>query len=254
MTGENWDSLRFNTKSMNPEYFLSSYLEPVPTDPVSKDLSRRGLASDLKSFPRSTITGTLKYFREMLRCSVYSKSKKISAETYRALSLDLSTEALDATDKATAPKRISAFLKLCAKFIPCEHAEYDEMVEELNDEVCDDVVDAKFILKRTEDKFMPTIVKLECEATSVLLQVLYALHREHVQFLMADYKARIVEAYPHAFAKVRPPRLGKDELPKRIKDVNNTNPNPNPENQVLSTQRPTLIFWSQVTRCSIRTY
>ncbi len=97
---------------MNPEYFPSSYLEPVPTDPVNKDLSRRGLANDLKSFPRSTITGSMKDFRELLRCSVYSKSKKISAETYRALSLDLSTEALDAADKATAPKRISAFLKL----------------------------------------------------------------------------------------------------------------------------------------------
>ncbi len=55
VTGENWDSLRFNTKSMNPEYFPSSYLEPVPTDPVNKDLSRRGLVNDLKSFPRSPI-------------------------------------------------------------------------------------------------------------------------------------------------------------------------------------------------------
>jgi hypothetical protein len=106
VTGENWDSLQFNTKSMNPEYFPSSYLEPVPTDPVNKDLSRRSLANDLKSFPRSTITGTLKDFRELLHCSVYSKNKKISAETYRALSLGLSTEALDAADKATAPKRI----------------------------------------------------------------------------------------------------------------------------------------------------
>ncbi len=36
---------------------------------------------------------------------------------------------------------------------------------------------------------------------------------------MVGYKSRILEAYPHAFAKARPPRLGKDGLPKRITDV-----------------------------------
>jgi hypothetical protein len=96
---------------------------------------------------------------------------------------------------------------------------YDETVEELGDEVGDDLIDAKFLLKRTEDKIMPTIVKLECEATSVLLQVLYALHRGQVQFLMADYKSRIIEAYPNSFAKIRLPRLGKDGLPLQIRDV-----------------------------------
>jgi hypothetical protein len=75
---------------------------------------------------------------------------------------------------------------------------------------------------------MPTIVKLECEATSVLLQVLYALHRGHVQFLMADYRSRIIEAYPNAFTKIRLPRLGKDGLPLQIRDVGlNTNSSDN---------------------------
>jgi hypothetical protein len=55
VTGENWESLRLNTKSMNPEYFPSSYLKPVPTDPVNKGLLKRGFANGL-SFPRSTIT------------------------------------------------------------------------------------------------------------------------------------------------------------------------------------------------------
>jgi hypothetical protein len=32
---------------------------------------------------------------------------------------------------------------LCAAFIPCENAEYDEAVEELNAEVADDLADAK---------------------------------------------------------------------------------------------------------------
>jgi hypothetical protein len=126
------------------------------------------------------------------------------------------------TDKATAPKRISVFLRLCAAFIPCEHAEYDEAVEELNAEVADDLADAKLTLEDVQGSFVPAIVKLESEAASVLLQVLYALHLGHVQFLMVDYKSRVIEAYPNAFAKVRPPRLGKDGLPRRIKDVGST--------------------------------
>ncbi len=69
---------------------------------------------------------------------------------------------------------------------------------------------------------MPAIVKLESEAASVLLQVLYVLHLGHMQFLMADYKSRIIEAYPNAFARVRPPRQGNDGLPRRIKDVGST--------------------------------
>ncbi len=164
----------------------------------------------------------------MLRCSPFSKSNKISAGTYRALSLDLSTEALDVTDKAMAPKRISAFLRLCAVFIPCEHAEYDEAVVKLNAEVADDLADAKLTFEDVQDNFVSTVVELESRAPSVLLQVLYALHLGHVQFLMADYKSRIIEAYPHIFAKVRKPRLGKDGLPLKIKDVNSAaNPSDN---------------------------
>jgi hypothetical protein len=126
------------------------------------------------------------------------------------------------TDKATAPKRVSAFLRLCAAFIPCEHAQYDEAVEELNAEVADNLSDAKLTLEGVQGNFVPDIVKLESEARSVLLQVLYALHRGHVRFLMADYKARILEAYPHAFAKTRPQRLGKDGLPLKVQDVDST--------------------------------
>ncbi len=148
---------------------------PVPTDPPNKDLSKRGFSNGL-SFPRSTIAGTLEELRTLLRCYPLSKSNKISAETYRALSLDLSTEALDVTDKATAPKRISAFLRLCAAFIPCEHAEYDEAVVKLNAEVADDLADAKLTVEDVQDNFVPTVVELESKAPSVLLHVLYALH------------------------------------------------------------------------------
>ncbi len=69
---------------------------------------------------------------------------------------------------------------------------------------------------------MPAIAKSESEAPSILLQIFYALQLGHVQFLMADYKSRTIEAYPNAFARVRPPRLGKDGLPLKIKDVSST--------------------------------
>ena len=122
-------------------------------------------------------------------------------------------------DKATAPKRISAFLKLCAAFIPCEHIEYGDTVRELSEEVSDDLDDSKTILKNATEKVLPALVQLECEAPSVLFQVLYSLHRGHVQFLAADYRSRIIEAYPHAFAKIRPPKLGKDGQPLKITNV-----------------------------------
>ncbi len=57
---ENWDTLRFNTKTMSPEYFPSSYLSPVPTV-----LSEDGDV-DEATFPRFTITGTVENFRTLL--------------------------------------------------------------------------------------------------------------------------------------------------------------------------------------------
>jgi hypothetical protein len=57
VTKENWNTLRFNTKTSNPEYFPSSYLKPVPTV-----LSETGDASTA-NFPRSTINGTVEDFR-----------------------------------------------------------------------------------------------------------------------------------------------------------------------------------------------
>jgi hypothetical protein len=158
----------------------------------------------------------------VLRCSsALSKNNKIPAETYRALSLDLSSEASAVTDTATTPKHISAFLKLCAAFIPCEHAEYDDAVEDLNAEDDDDVESAKLTLENVQDDLLPAIVKAQSEAVSVLHQVLYVLQLGHVQFL-ADYKNRIIEAYPNVYVKVRPPRLGKDGLPRRTQDVSST--------------------------------
>jgi hypothetical protein len=160
------------------EHFPSSYLSPVPTlvptELVNKNSSKKGAAS-VPSFPRSTITGTVEDFQILLRASPLSKQNKIPAETYRALSLDLSSEASGATDKATAPKRISAFLRLCAAFIPWEHAEYDEAVEDLNAEVDDDVESAKLTLENFRDDLLPAIVKAQSEAVLVLHQVLYAL-------------------------------------------------------------------------------
>ncbi len=56
---------------------------------------------------------------------------------------------------------------------------------------------------------------------SILLQVLYFLQQGHVQ-LIGDYKARVIDVYgPDAFiAKAKARKLGKDGLPREVRDVN----------------------------------
>ena len=49
VTKENWDTLRFNTKTLNPDYFPGSYLAPVPTGPSLDNLQLNA------TFPRSNI-------------------------------------------------------------------------------------------------------------------------------------------------------------------------------------------------------
>ncbi len=120
VTRENWATLRFNTKAMAPEYFTSSYLSPVLTS-VEGDISKA-------TFPRSTITGTVEELRNLLLVPLLSKKNKVPIEVFRALSLNIASEATRSADKATAPKRIQAFLQLCALYIPCEHDDYDGAV------------------------------------------------------------------------------------------------------------------------------
>jgi hypothetical protein len=87
VTKENWNTLRFNTKSSNAEYFPSSYLPPVPTV-----LSETGEARTA-TFPRSTITGTVEDFRALLLAPVLSKTTKIHPKVYQGLSLNGSSGA-----------------------------------------------------------------------------------------------------------------------------------------------------------------
>jgi hypothetical protein len=123
------------------------------------------------------------------------------------LSLVGSSGAELASDKAAAQKRIWAFLKLCAKFIPCEHETYDLAVGCLDAEVDDDVAEARKILKTVQETCLTAIVQAQRNAVSVLLQVLYFLHHGHVQFLMGDYRARVLDAHgTDAFPKA--PRPG----------------------------------------------
>ncbi len=77
VTKGNCNTLRFSTKSLNAEYFPSSYLPPVPTV-----VSETGEANTA-TFPRSTITGTVEDFRALLLAPVLSKSTKISPEVYQ---------------------------------------------------------------------------------------------------------------------------------------------------------------------------
>ncbi len=136
VTEDNWDTLRFNTKTLNPEYFPASYRWPVPTGP-SLDNPRANA-----TFPRSTITGTLEELRQFLKVPLLSKSKKVPSETYKALSLEGPSGAVDAADEEPAPKRIRVFLKLCSVFIPCECDDYYHAVAQLDVEVNPDVMTA----------------------------------------------------------------------------------------------------------------
>ncbi len=105
------------------------------------------------------------------------KNNKIPQDTYRALSLDSASGAVLHTDKATALKRIWAFLQLCVTFIPCEHEEYDEAARNLDSEVDSNVGKARILLKILQEQNLPAIVKVQSEAVSVLIQVLYALQQ-----------------------------------------------------------------------------
>ncbi len=222
VTNENWATLRFNTKTMSPEYFPSSYLSPVPTV-VSED----GDVSKA-TFPRSTITETLENFRALLLVPLLSKKNKVPLDVYRALSLDITSEATQSTDKATESKRIQAFLRLCALYIPCEHDDYDDAVRTLDGEMDHDLRSARLYLEFIQEQRVPAIVKTQNEAVSVLLQVLYFLQHGHVQFLIGDYKARVMYAHGHdAFTtKVRTKKLGRDGLPRSIHDINTSTPPP----------------------------
>ncbi len=71
----------------------------------------------------------------------------------------------------------------------------------------DDVAEARKILKTVQDTCLDRILQAQRNAVSVLLQVLYFLHQGHVQFLMGNYRARVLDAHgPDAFPKA--PRPG----------------------------------------------
>jgi hypothetical protein len=218
VTKENWATLRFNTRSMSPEYFPSSYLSPVPTTSMEDgDMSKA-------TFPLSTITGTVEDLRNLLHVPLLSKKNKISPEVYRAMSFDAASEALRPSDRATAPKRIKTFMRLCELYVPCEFDEYNSAVAMLDSDVDAELCNAKIALESVREHELPSIVKAQSEATSVLLQVLYFLQQGHVLFLMGDYKTRVLEAYgSDAFAtKAKAKKLGKDGLARQILNINPT--------------------------------
>jgi hypothetical protein len=99
----------------------------------------------------------LEDFRALLLAPVLSNTTKIHPKVYHGLSLNGSSGAELASDKATAPTRVWAFLKLCAKFIPCEHEAYDLAVGCLDAEVDGDVAEARKILKTVQDTCLDEI-------------------------------------------------------------------------------------------------
>jgi len=190
VTEGNWDTLRFNTKTLNPEYFPASYLRPVPT----------GLHLDKPevnaNFPRSTITGTLAELRLLLKVPhLLSKSKKISPEVYKALCLEGASGAISAADELTAPKRIKVFIKLCSVFTPCEHTDYYHAIAQLDSEVKSDLMVAWQPYLHARDDILVFIRRQLARASSVLLQVLYFLQEAHVQYLLRQYKIAFVDMF-----------------------------------------------------------
>ncbi len=164
----------------------------------------------------------------LLLVPLHFKKNKVPPDVYRALSLNIASEATQSTDKATAPKRIQTFLQLCALYVPCEHDDYDGAVLNLDSEVSFDLRSAKLSLEIFQGQQLPAIIKAQNEAVSTLLQVLYFLQHGHVQFLMGDYKARVIDAHGHdAFtAQVKTKKPGKDGLPHPIHDVGNVSTPP----------------------------
>jgi hypothetical protein len=74
--------------------------------------------------------------------------------------------------------------------------------------VNDDVAEARKILKTVQETCLAEILQFQRKAVSVLLQLLYFLHQGHVQFLMGDYKTRVLDTHgPDAFSK-KSPRQG----------------------------------------------
>jgi hypothetical protein len=202
---------------MGPEYYFpSSYLSPVPTS-VDGNMSKA-------TFPRSTITGTLDELRALLLVPLLSKNNKVPLDVYRALSLNIASEATHSTDKATTPKRIQAFLQLCALYIPCEHDDYDDAVLNLDAEVSLDLRSAKLSLEIIQEQQLPAIIKAQSEAVSTLLQVLYFLQLGHVQIVPHGrlQGARNRCSWSRCFHRQGENKeTGKNGLPRSIHDVGN---------------------------------
>ncbi len=120
------------------------------------------------TFPRSTITGNLEDLRNLLLVPLLSKNNKIPQEVYRALSFDTASEALKPADKATAPKRIATFMRLCELYVPCELDDYARAVLILDSEVDSELSQAKISLDYIQEHALPGIVQAQSDATSVL--------------------------------------------------------------------------------------
>jgi hypothetical protein len=114
-------------------------------------------------------------FTTLLLVPLLSKCNKVLLDVYRALSLNIASEATKSTDKATASKRVSTFLSLCLLYIPCEYEDYEEAVHALNSEVDPDLRTAKLTLEVVQEQRLPAIVKAQDETVSTILQVLYFL-------------------------------------------------------------------------------
>ncbi len=102
----------------------------------------------------------------------------------------------------------------------------DQALFSLDAEVDADVDRAKAVLALVEDQRLPIINRLQDEAVSVLLQVLYFFHQGRVQFFVNGYRARLIDAHGQGVLPKKAPKPGKNRPPRAVQDGHALAPNP----------------------------
>ncbi len=101
----------------------------------------------------------INYFRIYALCldlafpvGVLTRVMRAPSEKHLRQLYNIASEATSSTDKATAAKRISTFLRLCHLYIPCERDDYEGAVYELEQEVSPDLRTAKLTLEVVQEQ------------------------------------------------------------------------------------------------------
>jgi hypothetical protein len=194
--------------------------------------------SGTASFPRSTINRTVDDFRALLISCSRPLQEHQDPPGYLPGIEPGRMVPLQRTSTRTRQRLRNAFGRFCSCVPSSSLVGTRHMITRSLASMPKWILTARAVLKITQEQFLLVIIKAQNEAVSVLLQVLYALHQGHVQFLMGDYRTRVLDIHgPDAFPQVRAQRLGKDGLPRTILDGHA--PAPTPSKRSSTCQRMT---------------